>query len=70
MAKENNINLQDLGLEELLETLEESRVHLRKLRFNHAVSVLEDTNSIKNSRREIARIKTEIRAREIAEAKK
>ncbi len=70
MAKEKKINLQDLGAEELLETLEETQLHLRKLKFNHAVSVLEDTNSIKNTRRDIARIKTEMRAREIAEAKK
>jgi large subunit ribosomal protein L29 len=42
-------------------------VDLGKLKFDHAVTGLADPTVIKNTRREIARVKTEMRRREIAE---
>lgn len=41
------------------------KTRLQKLRFNHAVSPIENTNVLLKLRRDIARIKTELRAREI-----
>lgn len=65
MAK-TKINLQDLSVEELHERTEENVVLLRKMRFNHTISPLDNTNVLKNIRRDIARLKTEVRARELS----
>ena len=62
--------IQELGLDELRERLEEERKQLVKLKLNHAVSPLENPNKIKNYRRTIARMETELRRRELEEAKK
>ena len=62
--------IQELGLDELRERLEEERKQLIKLKLNHAVSPLENPNKIKNYRRTIARMETELRRRELEEAKK
>ena len=62
--------IQELGLDELIERLEEERKQLIKLKLNHAVSPLENPNKIKDYRRTIARMETEIRRRKIEEAKK
>jgi large subunit ribosomal protein L29 len=50
---------------ELLERLDEETAMLTKLKLNHAVSPLDNPHKISNSRRDIARMKTEIRQREM-----
>ncbi len=40
-----------------------------KLRLNHAVSPLDNTNKIGETKKDIARLKTELRAREINQKK-
>ncbi|PSJ76902.1 50S ribosomal protein L29 [Sphingobacteriales bacterium UPWRP_1] len=65
MAKKVKINLKDLSTEELMEKVGEEKLRLQKLRFSHAVSPLENPNVLKKVRREIARVHTELRAREI-----
>ncbi len=62
--------IQELGIEELKERLEDERKQLIKLKLNHAVSPLENPNKIKDYRRTIARMETELRSRELEEAKK
>ena len=62
--------IQELGLDELKERLEEERKQLIKLKLNHAVSPLENPNKIKDYRRTIARMETELRRRSLEEAKK
>lgn len=57
--------LENLSETELQERLDDDKKHLSKLRFNHAISLVEDPGSIKNVKRDIARLKTEIRARQI-----
>ncbi len=59
--------IKELSLAELKERLEEELKQLVKLRLNHAVSPLENPNKIKVYRRTIARIKTELRKRELEE---
>ena len=62
--------IQELGLDELKERLEEERKQLIKLKLNHAVSPLENPNKIKDYRRTIARMETELRRRVLDEANK
>jgi large subunit ribosomal protein L29 len=58
--------LQALSVEDLKAKLAESTRTLRSLKFSHTVSRLENPMSIRNLRRQIARINTEIRAKELA----
>jgi large subunit ribosomal protein L29 len=62
--------IKEFGTEELKERFDEENNQLVKLKLNHAVSPLENPNRIKDYRRTIARMKTELRKREIEEAKK
>lgn len=59
--------IQELSTAEIAERLVEEQQHLTKLKLNHAVSPIENPNKIKEQRRTIARLKTEIRKREINE---
>ncbi len=65
----NELVLKELSTSELKEKLENERNVYQKMLLTHAVSPLENPNKIKESRRNIARFLTELRAREIAEQK-
>lgn len=52
--------------EELNNELSASKMKLTKLRFNHAITPLEDTNVLKETKKHIARIKTELRKRQLS----
>jgi len=67
MAKQEKIDFKELSTEELQERVVEEKARLQKLRFNHAISPLEDPTILRIVRRNIARVYTELRAREIAE---
>ena len=56
-------------MKELYERLDSEQMQLTKLKLHHAVSPIENPNLIKEYRRTIARLKTEIRKRELAELK-
>lgn len=60
----------ELSTADILERLEEERKQLVKLRLNHSVSPLENPNKIKDYRRTIARLETELRKRQIAQQAK
>ena len=51
---------------ELSEKLDELKAELFNLRFQHAVNQLDNPVRIKEVKRDIARVLTEIRARELA----
>ena len=55
----------ELSTPELVERLVEEKQHLTKLRLNHAVSPIENPNKIKEQRRMVARMNTELRKREL-----
>jgi len=55
----------ELSTPELKERLIEEQLQLGKLTLNHAVSPIENPNKITAQRKTIARIKTEIRKREL-----
>lgn len=55
----------DLSDAELVEAVAESKRELFNLRFQLAVGQLENNARIKQVKRQVARVKTEIRAREL-----
>ncbi len=61
--------IREMSISELRERLDEEKKQLRKLKMNHAVSPLENPMKIKDYRRTVARILTELRKREIEETK-
>ena len=64
------IDIKDLSVDDLNEKLLEQKEMLVKLRMNHAVSPLENPKQMGGIRKTIARVKTELRKREIQEASK
>ena len=60
--------LADLGDTDLLEKLSDSKEELFNLRFQSATGQLDNTVRIKDVKKDIARLLTELRAREIADA--
>lgn len=50
---------------DLLERLEAEEQQMTRMRLNHAVSPLENPHQLQESRRSIARLKTEIRKRQL-----
>lgn len=65
---ENNINLKLQGLSdaELTDELAAMEREYQKFQFDHAIKGLENPLSLRDMRRDIARVKTEIRRREMA----
>ena len=59
------LNLDDAAL---VQELAEVKDALFKLRFQNATGQLDDVSAIKKQRKQVARINTELRAREIAAA--
>ena len=67
MAGKKN-DLTELSLGELIDELRATKQEALNLRFRNATGQLENTAEIKRVRRQIARLNTLIRQREIAEA--
>ncbi|HIP31547.1 MAG TPA: 50S ribosomal protein L29 [Crocinitomicaceae bacterium] len=61
--------LKDLNIAELGELLVEQKATLSKLTINHKIAELENPIQIRNYRRTIARINTELRSRDLQVAK-
>ena len=57
--------IKEMTTDELKERLEEEEKQLTKLKMNHTVSPLDNPMVISQSRKVIARIKTELRSREL-----
>jgi large subunit ribosomal protein L29 len=66
MAKKNK--LREMDLNELVDELRETKHEALNLRFRNATGQLDNTAEITKVRRQIARINTLIREREIAAA--
>ena len=67
---EFNIKLNGLSKVELEELLTDTRTSLSKLKMNHKTAELENPIELRDLRRNVARILTELRSREIQEANK
>ena len=61
--------IRELSDEQLAKKLEDGRAELFNLRFQMATSQLDNTARVTTVKRDIARIQTEIRARQIAAQK-
>ncbi|MBO4654991.1 MAG: 50S ribosomal protein L29 [Bacteroidales bacterium] len=59
--------IRELSTPEVKERLVEEQQQLVKLKLNHAVSPIENPQKIKEQRRTVARLKTELRMRELKE---
>ena len=57
--------IRELSSKELLERIEAETSSLSKNRINHSISPLDNPSVIKDQRRTIARLKTELRQREL-----
>lgn len=68
MPSKKTIDLQGFSDEDLLNELKESEAQFQKMRFDHAIKGLENPLTIRMARRDIARLNTEIRRRELAKA--
>jgi len=57
------LNLHELSDKDIQEKLNVEKAHYKKLHFNHTVNQLENPKTLKELRRNIARMKTEQTAR-------
>jgi large subunit ribosomal protein L29 len=61
----NNTEIRELSLAELKDRINEEIFQQDKLRFNHTVSTLENPMKLRHGRRLVARLKTELRNRDL-----
>ncbi|MCE4565655.1 50S ribosomal protein L29 [Maribellus sp. CM-23] len=59
--------IKELTSKEIVERLQSEKETLVRLRLSHAVSPLENTNKLRESKQTIARLKTVLRDRELNE---
>lgn len=60
-----NSEIKSLKIEELRERVSAERENLQKLTFAHAITPIENPMKIRESRKLIAKLKTELRAKEL-----
>lgn len=60
-----NTEIRELSTKELGARIKAEKLQLTKTMFNHAVTPLENTNSIKDSKKLIARLLTEQKRRQL-----
>jgi large subunit ribosomal protein L29 len=67
MAKTQDFNksIKDLNVQDLQARIEEDQLRLKKLEFAHAISPLENPISIRNLRKDISRLKTQLRQKQL-----
>jgi large subunit ribosomal protein L29 len=64
-----NTEIKTMSVEELEQALKSEKEALQRLKFAHAITAVENPLKIRSTRRYIAQIKTELRARELAQSK-
>ena len=57
--------IKELDLKDLVEKVENAEAKLQQMKLNHAVTPMENPSQIKAARRDIARMQTELRQREL-----
>ena len=58
-------SIQGLSDQDLQSRIKEDEQRLKKLEFAHAISPLENPMSIRNLRKEVARLKTELKKKQL-----
>ena len=66
MATKKYLELQEFDDSTLAEELKETQVQYQKLKFDHAIKGLDNPLILTDVRRDIARLQTEVRKREVA----
>ncbi len=66
MATNKYLELQGFSDEDLASELTQTEIQYQKLNFDHAIKGLDNPLILREVRRDIARLKTEIRRRQIA----
>lgn len=69
-SKVKKEDIKEFASDELVEKIKEGKARFKKMKFNHTVSPLDNPLSLRFVRRDIARLATELRKREIAEKNK
>lgn len=69
MAKIKKEDIKEFANDELAEKVKEGQLRFTKMKFNHAVSPLDNPLLLRWQRRDIARLKTELRRRELEAVK-
>jgi large subunit ribosomal protein L29 len=64
------LEIKDLTTKELIEKIKDEKLALTKMRLNHHINPLDNPMKIRQTRRNIARMLTELRARQLKENKK
>jgi len=62
-----NSEIKELTTQEIVEKVDSERSTLTRFRLNHAISPMENPLQIKETRRNIARLVTELRHRQLTE---
>lgn len=65
MATKKYLELKEFSNEELKSELAETEAQYKKIRFDHVIKGLDNPLKLRDVRRDIARLNTEIRRREI-----
>jgi len=60
-----NKGLKDITVTDLKARIDEDQLRLKKLEFAHAISPLENPMSIRGLRKDVARLKTELKKKEL-----
>ncbi len=61
-----NRSVKELNEADLKARIQEDELRLKKLEFAHAISPLENPQSIRSLRRDVARLKTELKKKALA----
>ncbi len=64
-----NSEIRELTTAEVIEKIEATKSDLTKMKINHAVSPLDNPNKIGEIKKDVARLKTELRSRQLKEDK-
>jgi len=64
-----NSEIRELTTAEVIEKIETTKSDLTKMKINHAVSPLDNPNKIGEIKKNVARLKTELRSRQLKEDK-
>ncbi len=65
-----NSEIRELTTKELIEKIEDESAQYVRLKLNHTVSPLDNPNKLTEGRRLVAKLKTELRKRELTENQK
>jgi large subunit ribosomal protein L29 len=60
-----NNEIRELSTKEIQDIIQDRKDQLMKMKLAHAVSPLDDPSKLKNTKRTVARLKTELRKREL-----